>query len=172
MSDLLEEASARLSDCGNYRYQLTRKWGDGPIACFLMLNPSTADANQDDQTIRKCRGFARREGCGGFIVANLFAFRATDPKHLLTAADPIDPENDVMTRDAIRCATGTGGPIIAAWGAHKMVEKRAKLVATWAEGIQCLGLTKAGHPRHPLYRKGDAPLIPLPPADQHKEAGT
>ena len=171
MKDLLEETSARLSECGTYRYQLTRQWGDGPIACFLMLNPSTADADQDDQTIRKCRGFARREGCGGFIVANLFAFRATDPKQLLTADDPIGPENDAMTRDAIRCATETGGPIIAAWGAHKIVGDRAKLVVTWAEGIQCLGLTKAGHPRHPLYLKGDAPLIPLP-TDQHKEAGT
>lgn len=78
--DLFTEQSATISECGRYRYRLTRRFADGPCATFVMLNPSTADETIDDPTIRRCRNFAIREGCGGLVVVNLFAYRATDPR--------------------------------------------------------------------------------------------
>lgn len=165
--DLLEETFATISDCGLFRYQLGRKWGPGPIACYIMLNPSTANAEVDDRTIGRCRSFAWREGCGGFVVVNLFAFRATDPKAMKAAADPVGPENDANIRDAIRCATATGGPVIAAWGKDGAYRGRdAAVRASLGREVQCLGKTKDGHPKHPLYVKGDTPLIPLVSASE------
>ena len=160
MLDLLEESNARLSACGRYRYQLSRKWGSGSIACFVMLNPSTADASEDDPTIRRCKNFAKRENCGGLVVANLYAHRATDPAMLIDDEEHIGPGNDVMIRDAILAAEHTDGPVIAAWGAHPIATKRAKWVSTFAE-FKCLGKTAKGAPRHPLYLRKDAKLIPL-----------
>lgn len=139
--------SAVISPCGQYRYRLDRRWGDGPTLGFIMLNPSTADAEIDDATIRRCMGFARREGCGGIQVVNLFAYRATDPAHLLTVADPIGPENDLYVRSL-------KGPVVAAWGAHPMARK-----GFFGRHLLCLGKTKDGYPRHPLYVHRDAPLI-------------
>jgi hypothetical protein len=163
-ADLFEPAGsleswADVSECGRYRYQLARKWGSGPIACFVMLNPSTADAHQDDPTIRRCIGFAKREMCGGLVVVNLFAWRATKPSALLSAYNPVGLRNDVEIRDGMRCAQATDGPIIAAWGAHKIAAPRAKEVASWGADLLCLGTTGSGAPRHPLYVPKDAPLI-------------
>ena len=94
--------AAVLSPCGAYRYLLTRRFGPGKkLATFVMLNPSTADAERDDATIRKCVGFARSWGCAGLQVVNLFAFRATDPTDLRMADDPVGPENDVWLGRAI-----------------------------------------------------------------------
>lgn len=87
--------TAGISECGTYRYWLCREWSPGlDSLVWLMLNPSTADATQDDPTIRRCMGFARRWGYGGITVVNLYAYRATNPRDLLTAADPVGPEND------------------------------------------------------------------------------
>lgn len=152
-------SSAVLSDCGLYRYCLIRQWADGPTCGFIMLNPSTADATLDDPTIRRCIGFAKREGCGGLLVANLFAFRATDPRKMADADDPIGPHADEHLR---RIADTVDGPLIAAWGAHWMAGERAEQVkSTFGNRLMCLGVTKDGHPRHPLYVKADAPLFPL-----------
>ena len=116
--DLFQTAptsTAEISPCGLYRYRLTRTWdAAAPALLFVMLNPSTADASEDDPTIRRCLGFARRERAGGLVVANLFAFRATDPKALEDAADPIGPDN---ARWIETCVRETSGPIVAAWGA-------------------------------------------------------
>ena len=87
------ERAAVISKCGAYRYSLTRKWSDAPLLSFVMLNPSTADAKEDDPTIRRCIGFARREGAGGLIVANLYALRSSSPEALWAARDPIGPQN-------------------------------------------------------------------------------
>src|SRR5262249_14212908 len=94
--------AAVISDCGRYRYSLTRRWGDAaePRALFVMLNPSTADAEQDDPTIRRCIGFAKAWGMGSLEVVNLYALRATDPAALLSAPDPIGPKNDTMITSA------------------------------------------------------------------------
>lgn len=161
-----EITSARLSHDGVYRYRLDRTW-DRPAGrlLFVMLNPSTADGTVDDPTIRRCRGFTLREGLGGFTVVNLFALRATDPKHLRQHPDPVGPLCDVHLRLA---ALGEERPraVIAAWGAHPFAADRAaEVVDLFAENRQrlsCLGVTKGGHPRHPLYVKGDTPLLPYP----------
>lgn len=147
--------SARISECGQYRYTLTR--GDEPRLCFVMLNPSTADATLDDPTIRRCLGFARREGCAGIEVLNLYALRATNPADLWKHADPVGPNNDWELSGAARRYTR----MVAAWGANAKPE-RVKQVRNILEGngisLYHLGLTKAGQPKHPLYLRADAPL--------------
>lgn len=122
-----------------------------------MLNPSTADALQDDPTIRRCIGFAVREGCGGLKVVNLFAFRATSPEDMMMAADPHGPRNAEYLHDAL---SGDGPIAIAGWGAHPMAKEVGKALAR-RYSLNCLGVTKEGAPRHPLYIKRDAPLVPL-----------
>jgi hypothetical protein len=150
---------ASISPCCQYRYTLTRRFsGDAREALFIMLNPSTADAIQDDPTIRRCLGFAAREGCGQLTVVNLFAFRATRPEDLIKAADPVGPVNDRYLADQIRTHRESGGLIVAAWGAHDFARMRAREVAKRGP-FHCLGMTKAGDPRHPLYVRGDQPLV-------------
>ena len=161
MLDLPTEADALISECGRYRYSLARRWGPGATCTFVMLNPSTADASIDDPTIRRCIGFARREGCGALSVVNVFAFRATKPADMMAADDPVGPLNDAVIGEALRVADAQGWPIIAAWGANEMAETRGRKMAATVV-MQCLGKTKAGAPRHPLYVKGDAPLIAFP----------
>lgn len=157
------ERYARISECGRYRYALGRVWGDGDALCFVMLNPSTADATIDDPTIRRCMGFARREGYGGISVLNLYALRATDPKVMLAASDAIGPQNDAYLRLALAEQTRRGNPVIAAWGVHAH-PSRASAVMSLVPGAdwRCLGTTKDGSPRHPLYVKGDQPFWHLP----------
>lgn len=165
MADLLTTSSAVISDCGLYRYWLDRLWAKGPPQVFVMLNPSTADASLDDPTIRRCMAFARREGASGIVVVNLFGLRATDPKVLDKHPDPVGPENAANIGMALLSATVAGRPVICAWGANKNVGKLADDLERRADdfGVElvCLGLTKDGHPRHPLYVRGDAPLVPL-----------
>jgi hypothetical protein len=160
MPDLYVRADAVLSTCGLYRYRLTRAWDDGPGCVFIMLNPSTADAWQDDPTIRRCIGFARREGCGFLTVVNLFAFRATSPANMKAAVDPVGPENDAHLRAVL---AGEHGPKVAAWGVHGTHGGRAAAFGRAISGVDllCLGTTAAGAPRHPLYVRGDAPLVPF-----------
>jgi hypothetical protein len=154
------EKSAVISECGRYRYWLERKWSYKPMMIFSMLNPSTADGTLDDPTIRRCVGFARREYCGGIIVVNLFAGRATDPDDLFRMDDPVGPDNDKAWRNAF----SQGDPqIVCAWGAEKRATKQAKkfLEAANAMGRHplCLGTSKEGAPRHPLYLPNIAALI-------------
>jgi hypothetical protein len=153
------KADALMSPCGAYRYWLTRTWdATRPSVCFIMLNPSTADAARDDPTIRRCVGFGERWGCGGVHVVNLFALRATDPKALRAHADPVGPENDEWIRRGVR-----GRAVVAAWGASPLAARRARdvLKLTDTAGVWCLGVTRDGHPRHPLYVPNDAPLVPI-----------
>lgn len=154
--NLAERRSATFDPARTYRYKLERHWGDAAPAVFVMLNPSTADAFVDDPTIRRCVAFARREGCGGLVVVNLFALRATDPKALRSHPDPVGPLNDTFLSDARLL----GSSVIAAWGAHGSLHGRDEAVARLLAGraVQCLGVTKDGHPCHPLYLPGDAPL--------------
>ncbi len=160
--DLFERAytgvcrDALISSCTHYRYWLKRWWADdagSPWACFIMLNPSTADAAVDDPTIRRCVKFAQAWKCKGIFVVNLFAYRATDPRELLAVDDAIGPENHWAFRQA---TTLCQGPIVAAWGANPIVERAGtrKVISRICERghvVHCLGTTKDGHPRHPLY---------------------
>lgn len=159
--------AAVLSECGRYRYSLTRSWAVSPHMIFVMLNPSTADADIDDPTIRRCNGFAQREGFGGIKVINLFALRATDPRELFTAPDCVGPKNEQHIHDTIIPAKMCGDKIVCAWGAHKLVGNRATFFKGYAASngvdLYCLGKSKDGHPRHPLYLNADTPLEPLLP---------
>lgn len=153
--------AATLSPCGLYRYRLSRTWGTGDRMAWIMLNPSTADSEVDDHTIRRCMGFARREGYDGIEVLNLYALRATKPKHLLDHPDPEGPGNfaawdEVMSDHRI-------GMFVAAWGAGVDMPNLAPArMIPWLHAStspRCLGTTAAGHPRHPLYVKADQPLV-------------
>jgi len=142
------QSSAVISSCRRYRYRLERRWGDGPALGWVMLNPSTADAHVDDPTIRKCVGFARRMGFSAIVVGNLFAYRATDPDHLLATPDPIGPENDAFLQ---RLAAELPR-IICAWGVvHARLVPRTVEVKLLVPHAEPLAWTKGGHPRHPLY---------------------
>jgi hypothetical protein len=165
MTSLFMTSGATISDCGIYRYKLWRTWdGTLPPVTFVMLNPSTADHERDDPTIRRCLDFARRWGCGSLRVVNLFALRSPDPAALRTAADAVGPENDGTILEA--CGAGL---TVAAWGAHPFAVRRVRRVLELLNGagarLRCLGVTKEGHPRHPLYVKGDVTLIEFGMAD-------
>ena len=150
-----EVGNATFSPCGAYRYSLTRGWDSGkPAVNFLMLNPSTADAEQDDPTVARCSERARRLGHGGLEVVNLFALRSTDPKALYGHADPVGPEND----SAILSAAEQGN-VVCAWGNRGELRGRDKAVLRLlrAAGLPVLALkvSKDGHPSHPLYLSYD-----------------
>ena len=162
--DGTEQGTAWFSGDRTYRYLLTRRWDVmRPVMGWIMLNPSTADAFQPDPTITRCMGFARREGCGGIDVCNLFALRATDPRALAGHDDPVGPGNDDFLADLARLAEG---PVVAAWGAYGGASGRdgrvARLFAGVGVPLRCVGTTKAGAPRHPLYVRGDALLSGWP----------
>ncbi len=144
------KSSAIISACGAYRYRLERQWdGEKPKVAFLMLNPSTADAEADDPTIRRCIGFAKSWGFGALIVGNLFALRSTDPAALYSHADPVGPDNDKHLGAIARSAE----TIICAWGTHGAFRDRGRTVAEMLDGhnLAALTVTKDGHPGHPLY---------------------
>lgn len=154
MSALLVERTdqrwAEISDDGSYRFVLGRRWDvDLPECVFIMLNPSTADATEDDPTIRRCVNFAKSLGCGSLLVGNLYAFRATDPRDLFRAADPTGgAKNDAVLTDLL----SRGEVVIAGWGVHAKSERVAEVIRLpGAERIVALGATKNGAPRHPLY---------------------
>lgn len=153
------------SQCEKYRYLLTRhlpcmvRWSK-PVL-FIMLNPSIADADQNDPTIRRCISFAEREYCAELRVVNLFALRATDPKELKKHTAPIGVMNDAIIKEETVKAMSSGGLIIAAWGAHKFAHDRAKEVLSKLGPFKCLGFTKSGSPRHPLYVKSDQSFVEI-----------
>ncbi len=168
-----ESSGCILSPCGRYRYRLWRRWDSGFYArrgllTFIMLNPSTADHTEDDPTIRRCIGFAKREGFDGLVVVNLFALRAPDPKELRVAEDPIGAHNAAFIRDSVR----TANKVVGAWGSNAAAIERAEIVAAGIQRLRpgrlfCLGTTKAGAPRHPLYVKADTPLQPFTPKQEN-----
>lgn len=155
-------SEAVLSGDRIYRYVLNRRWGTrGPVMAWIGLNPSTADHQDDDPTIRRMCGLARREDCRGICVLNLFALRSPDPAVLARHPDPAGPGNDRW----LAGLADADGPVIAAWGAFSMARVRAAEVTAMltAAGVtlECFGTTRAGWPRHPLYLRADAPLRPF-----------
>ena len=151
--------TATISDDGLYRYDLTRRWGEGPVVLWIMLNPSTADGLQDDPTIRRCIGFTKAWGWNGLAVVNRYAFRSADPKALLSAKNPMGPENAAYWRKWFDQAVFA----VAAWGAWKPPKGLPPwgVDLSWCNPMHfagrsntplyCLGTTKDGAPRHPLY---------------------
>lgn len=157
--------TADLSPCGLYRYELTRTWDESvrPV-CFVMLNPSKADAEINDPTIVRCINFAKAWGNGGIVVVNLFAWRATDPKDMKKVKYRAvgNPRN----HDAILSAANRCHPVVCAWGAHGdwLFRDRQVKIILKDQGEPypvCLGLTKKGMPRHPLFVTGNAALVPF-----------
>lgn len=147
--------SAILSEDGVYRYRLDRGDPDDLHCLFVMLNPSTADSEMDDPTIRKCRGFASRWNYDAFTVVNLYAYRATKPADLWQAEkngiDIVGPENDHTINDALFEQEHADGLVVAAWGNHaKPLRVKEFSNKRWAHDLQCLGKNKNGSPKHPL----------------------
>ena len=153
---------AYFSECRKFRYSLWRRWDDNlsfwtcanvepnaDLCCFIGLNPSTADEKLDDPTIRRCIGFAKDWGFNGLVMLNIFAYRATDPKDMKAFPAPEGPLNNL----AICTVAGLVGRTVAAWGVHGVHRNRG----LWVKPLLlehhpvCLGLTKGGHPKHPLY---------------------
>lgn len=157
--------AAVVSDCGLYRYSLTRVWdADRPVWCWVMLNPSTADGHADDPTVRRVVSFTDGFGGGGFVVVNLFAYRSPRPGTLRRVTDPVGPETDAYIRKHAQEATEAGGKVVVAWGQDAGARWRPGQVCVLLHQLgvrpHCLGVTKAGHPRHPLYVTGTSPLKP------------
>lgn len=163
---------AVLSECGAYRYNLSRDWdGSGYRATFIMLNPSTADADIDDPTIRRCMGFARSWDYSGIRVLNLYALRSSDPKALKLADDPVGPVNDAHIAIVADDVAFSGEPIVAAWGVHADPERVAQvleIVRSRGARLTSFGVTKSGAPRHPLYLPRTAELAAWPPITERK----
>jgi hypothetical protein len=163
--------SAIISSCGKYRYRLER---DGPgegATAIIMVNPSTADAERDDATIRKLKGFGERNGWGRLIVGNLFAYRATDVRELGSLSDPVGPEND----DHLQAMIDEADSVIVAWGPLSKQPKyhrarwRKLLALSRGRTLYSIGTpAKCGHPKHPLMLGYDSPVIPwTTPGDPH-----
>ncbi len=160
----LDLPTAEFSPCRTWRYVLRRRWSSEPAIAFVLLNPSTADETEDDPTIRRCIGYARAWGYGALTLGNLFAFRATKPKNMRAAPDPVGPAND----DALLALTlESDGRVICGWGAHGAHQGRSaevyRLLRQWAVVPQALAVTAAGEPGHPLYLRGDLKPAPWAP---------
>lgn len=145
---------AEISECGLYRWWLSRRWRPGPVVCFVMLNPSTADGNIDDPTVRKCIGFAWRWGFCGITVRNLYAYRATDPKDLMKA----------KVKSLELAVGGTRGNhelieaqkadlVVAAWGTKAGQRPDYFLQRIGVKPVYCIGRATGGDPFHPLYQQ-------------------
>jgi hypothetical protein len=150
--------SAALSDCRRYRYALWRTWDDTlPRVMFIGLNPSTADEKGDDPTLRRTMDFARRWGFGGVGNGNLFAYRATDPKVMMAAEDPVGRENDRW----LKRLAADAGLVVAAWGNDGGFRGRSAEVRRLLPDLHCLKLNASGEPAHPLYQRADTQPRPL-----------
>lgn len=159
------QSSAIFSIDKVHRYSLTRVWSPGgKMAVFIGLNPSTADEVENDPTVRRCINYAKAWGCDGLYMLNIFAFRGTDPKDMKVANNPIGLENDFWLLERCKGAE----VIIAAWGVHGEHQDRGKNVMKLLDDldVKCLGTTKEGHPRHPLYLRKD-----LQPTDYNGRGG-
>ena len=147
---------AVFSPCRTYRYALSRVWAsDKPYALFIGLNPSTADETLDDPTIRRCISFASDWGYGGLVMANLFAYRATEPSQMKGATDPVGVANDEWLMELAKYA----GVVVAAWGNHGAFLRRSSHIRALLSELHYLQLNQSGEPTHPLYL--NSTLTPL-----------
>lgn len=168
-TDPANGAEAAFSPDRRYRYALTRTWDPGATALtWVMLNPSTADAFRLDPTVTRCVDFSHRWGFGGLLVLNAYALRSTNPRLLRGNVEPIGPRTDVVMRRLLTRRPrmmGDGPPVVCAWGANVQPGRAAYLLDLIRETgnvPHCLGLTRGGHPRHPLRIAGRTPLEEAP----------
>jgi hypothetical protein len=158
---------ATISDCGKFRYHLWRRWQpEFPPLMLVMLNPSTADGQAEDATIRRCVSFAVAAGFGSIEVVNLFAYRATDPRELHRAGYPVGPNNDHWIRTVAKSVKlASDGAICLAWGAHAAGLERPQVVLPMLREIDpdlwCLRITRSGYPQHPLMLPSSCRPIPF-----------
>lgn len=156
------ENKCTFSSCRKYRYTLEHRWDEMMPRRAIMwigLNPSTADENQLDNTLRFIRGFSTVWGFNCFVMTNIFAWRDTKPADMKRAADPVGPENDQhLLRVARECEVR-----VAAWGGHGSHLGRSAQVRALLRDfdLQCIGKVKSGEPFHPLYRPFELPLVPF-----------
>lgn len=145
--------TARFDATKRYRYELTRRWSAGPDMCWIMLNPSMADATTNDPTIRRCIGLATGWGFGGLVAVNLFALCASDPAALRRVDDPVGPGND----EAILGAVERCDRVVVAWGRHGALHARDERVLSLLRHreLHSIGMNKDGSPSHPLYARAD-----------------
>lgn len=164
MSEIIR--GAHLSKCGRYRYRLTRRWGEEgePQVCFIGLNPSTADADIDDATVRRWIGFCQRWGYSGFVTVNLYAFRATQQADLKKATNPVGVDNDLWIRESAI----NSDKVVCCWGGGKFHELRAYEVRRMliSSGIApyCFGKTSEAsgrQPKHPVRLAYSTQLEPV-----------
>ena len=146
-----------------FRYAFGRWWKEVDLAAttvWVLLNPATGDTERRPRpTLERCITRSRELGASGLLIVNLFAFRHTDPRALRTADDPVGPANDEVLRAFTQAAEQT----IVAWGSHGAMQGRSSTVGPLLSAPLCLGTTKHGEPRHPLYVAADAPLVPWAP---------
>lgn len=165
-------SDALFSPCRTWRYTLHRVWDASQgLLMVIGLNPSTADEINNDPTVTRCINYARDWGFGGLIMTNAFAYRSTDPLAMKKAmVDPVGPDNDYWLQRMAEEAK----LILAAWGNHGLWRNRqAHILDLIPQDIYCLGLTRLGAPRHPLYLPRHAQPIPLRlnPNSRHGGAG-
>ena len=147
MKDLFEESGAYFSSCRKYRYALYRIWDENkPLIMFIGLNPSTANENDDDPTIRRVKRFARDWGYGGVFMMNLFAFITPYPEKLMMYSDPIGNNDDWLKEISEKCED-----VVFAWGSFKEATERAKDVSKQFTNALALRVNMDGSPAHPLY---------------------
>lgn len=153
------QSRALYSECARYRHALHRRWGQGAVLGWVLLNPSSATELVSDATLTRCTLRAQRAGYGAIAVANLFAFRATDPRDMQRALDPIGPGADAALTDALSACDR----VICGWGNQGYFLGRAAQVRALLSGwpLFHLGLTLQGQPRHPLYVARETPLLAL-----------
>lgn len=156
-----ETSGAEFSLCMYHRYRLWRCWDPaGERITWVLLNPSTADENVLDPTLRRVQDYSKRWGFGRFDVVNLFAWRATDPKDLRERGFPVGPENNATILEAVSGARA----VVAAWGASTWGPVRARAavvnILLADRNLQCLRTSKRGDPVHPLYQPANLTLQP------------
>lgn len=166
--------SAIFSSCNTYRYRLDRLIAENLGAftvAFLLHNPSTAGADNDDPTSRRGIGFAARWGAGRLVFVNPFAGCATRPHELWAMADPVGPDNARHIATVAQEVERSGGFFVFAWGAinpprplrqcvQRHLHEIEDIVRHYCHDVRCLGHTKSGGPKHPLYLTNDAVLMP------------
>ena len=146
------KSAAEFSACRKYRYVLWRTWDETlPLMMIIGLNPSIADAVNNDPTITRCINFAKTWGYGRLCMTNLFAYRATDPNVMKAQIEPIGVDNDFWLKKLARDAD----KVIAAWGNIGSYLNRSASVSNMFDNLYCIGVNKSGEPEHPLYIKAD-----------------
>lgn len=157
MLEQIGKKGAEISPCGIYRYSLWRIWDDSlPKVMFIGLNPSTADATDDDSTITRCIRFAEMWGFGGIYMTNLFAYRSTDKSKLYAVDEAVGEDNDKYILKYAKKAD----KIIAAWGNDGSFLGRSETIYNLIPSLFCLHINQTGEPKHPLYVAYDTTLKP------------